>query len=76
MRIPLTTIKNYSPAKQHLWFQAVQAALARKRISEERSLRRAHLNDIRQYFQPKTMASQLEPICAILISSGRQLQVG
>ena len=57
MRTPLTTIMNYSPAQQNLWFQAVQAALARKRISEERSLRRAHLNDIRRYFQPTTTAS-------------------
>ena len=58
LRIPLITILNYPPpSKQNLWFQAVQAALARKRISEERSLRRAYLNDIRRYFQPKTMSS-------------------
>ena len=52
LKTPLLTIKTFSPSKQNLWFQAVQAALARKRISEERSLRRAHLNDIRRYFQP------------------------
>ena len=57
LRTPLSTIKKYSPSKQNLWFQAVQAALARKRISEERSLRRAYLNDIRRYFQPRMMPS-------------------
>ena len=57
LKTPLITIKNFPPSKQNLWFQAVQAALARKRISEERSLRRALLNDIRRYFQPKTKSS-------------------
>ena len=53
----LSTIKKFSPPKQNLWYQAVQAALARKRISKERSLRRTQMNDIRRYFQPMTKSS-------------------